>query len=507
MRKNLLCCLVAALVAGPFSGTLFAQSDLQWEKAEQDFKDDFKKKSIKFKRRAIKALPTNDARTIEFIISKKKLFNSKDWAIRYAAAERLSKIRSAQLRAEMLKNAEHRDKRVREGVLTALSIARDPKLDPPVIVKALKDKAWEVRRMACWAAGSQRVRDAVDPMIAMIHEVGPDGRTKQEGETNRRVHSVLLFNLEEITGKYFHTDVEGWKQYWERNKDRELPPVRRFDVGNFGDIELKFNDTFARRGRGPLIIVLPQTQKRSTYYMPYFNQWLFVKWLYIDLPPVRSFPDIQYNAKNDPIYPVEQLVDALDDARKKYNVDKTAILAQGFTCWVAAKYAQKYPDRVSGMLLLNPYASNETYSKRIAEAKRSGNPDDEFWAKVSSYEIKTSTRAEGEVYGYFTASTCVHNKSDIELGVLRTLWRDPNASSIAIEPFDIRGDNTSRTPALLMFARKNNKLTGYDDIKRLQRFFPKNITVKLKKSSRLPFMEEPAFFEKVLREFVNRYLQ
>ena len=36
--------------------------------------------------------------------------------------------------------------------------------------------------------------------------------------------------------------------------------------------------------------------------------------------------------------------------------------------WVAAKYAQKYPDRVSGMILLNPYASNETYSKRIEEA-------------------------------------------------------------------------------------------------------------------------------------------
>ncbi|MHC4954851.1 MAG: HEAT repeat domain-containing protein [Planctomycetota bacterium] len=503
MRTKLLCCLAFVVLCAP----TFAQSDSAWEKAEQDFKDDFKKKSIKFKRRAIKGLPTNDGRTIEFIIDKKKLFNSKDWYIRFTAAERLAKIRNPDLRKKMLKYAEHRDKRVRECIMAALAINRDPKLDPPVIVKALSDSAWEVRRMACWAAGEQRVREAVVPMISMIHQVGRDGRVVQEGETNRRVRSVLLYNLEEITGKYFHDDVEDWKQYWERNKDRELPPVRRYDVGNFGDVELKFNDTFARRGSGPLVIVLPQTLKLATYYMPYFNQWLFVKWLFINLPPVTSFPDVQYNEHNDPIYPVDLLVDAFEEARKKYNVEKCAVLAQGMTCWVAAKYAQKYPDRVSGMILLNPYASNETYSKRIEEAKRSGHPDDEFWAKVSSYEIKAATTAESEVYDWFRSSTYVYDKSDIELGVLRRVWRDPQAVSIQVPPFDIRGENTSKTPVLMFFSRKNNKLTGYDDINRLKRFFPRNITVKLKKSARFPFMEEPALFEKALRAFVDKYLE
>jgi len=507
MQKFLLRCLTLAIVAAPLASPVWAQSDSEWEKAVQDFKDDFKKKSIKFKRRAILGLPTNDARTIEFVINKEKLFNSKDWYIRFTAAERLSKIKTPDLRKKLLAYAGHRDKRVRECVIAALAINRDPKLDPPVIVNALQDSTWEVRRAACWAAGQQRVREAVEPMIGMIHEVGRDGRVIQEGETNVRVHGVLLYNLEEITGKYFHTDVQGWKQYWERNKDRELPPVKRFDVGNFGDVELKFNDTFARRGSGPLVIVLPQPQKQCTYYMPYFAQWQFCKWLYINLPPVTSFPDVKYNDHNDPIYPVDLLVDAFEEARKKYNVEKCAVLAQGFSCWVAAKYAQKYPDRVSGLMLLNPYASNDTYGKRIDEAKRSGNPDDEFWAKVSSYEIKMATRGESEVYGYFTSSATIQNKSDVELGMLRRVWRDPSATSIAIPPFDIRGENTSKTPALMFFARKNNKLTGYDDIKRLKRFFPRNITVKLKKSARLPFMEEPAKFEEAMRLFVDKYLQ
>ncbi|MHC4850315.1 MAG: HEAT repeat domain-containing protein, partial [Planctomycetota bacterium] len=129
--------------------------------------------------------------------------------LRYKAATQLGKIRSPELRKKMLTFAKDRDKRVREGILTALAMQRDPKLDPPIIIEALKDPAWEVRRMACWAAGRQRVREAVDPMIGMIHEVGRDGRVKQEGETNPRVSSLLIYNLQEITGKAdFADDVE-----------------------------------------------------------------------------------------------------------------------------------------------------------------------------------------------------------------------------------------------------------------------------------------------------------
>ena len=81
---------------------------------------------------------------------------------------------------------------------------------------------------------------------------------------------MLLFNLYEITGKYFHTDTVQWKQYWERNKDKTLPPVRRFDVGSFGDVKLKFNDTFARKGSGPLVIALPMTFLLIVLMQPFY---------------------------------------------------------------------------------------------------------------------------------------------------------------------------------------------------------------------------------------------
>ena len=167
--------------------------------------------------------------------------------------------------------------------------------------------------------------------------------------------------------------------------------------------------------------------------------------------------------------------------------------------------AQKYPDRVSGLILINPYASNETYSRRIQEAKRSGLRDDEFWAKVSSYEIKTGTAMENEIYSYFVTSCDVRNKAELEVKMLQRIWRDPQSTSIQIPAFDIRGESKSNVPALMFFAPKKNKLTGYDDIKRLSKYYRRRIVVKLKKSARLPFMEEPEMFEEALRLFIDKF--
>ena len=506
MRPLCLCLLALALAAAPVLASP-GVSDDEWKKAMRDFKDDFKKKSIAFKKRAIEALPLTDERTIEFIIkSKYKLLNSKDWWIRATAAERLSKIRRTNLRKKLLSYATDGDRLVREGVIAALAMSSDPKLDPPVIMAALDDKDWQIRRMACFAAGQQRMAQAVTKMIGMIHWVSRGGIVQQEGEQHPRVHSVLLFNLYEITGKFYGTDVQQWKLYWDKHKDRELPPVKRFDTGSFDDIELEFNDTFARAGSGPLVLVLPQVFKTTTYYWPYFSQLLFVQFLYINLPPMAAFPDLARDADGDMYYPIERLVDALEEMRKKRNVEKTAILAHGFTTWIAAKYAQKYPDRVSGLILLNPYASNKTFSKRVDEAMRSGDPDAEFWAKVTRKQIKPTTALEREKLGYYRDSAALKNKAELEIAMLRRIWHDPRQTEgITIPDFDIRGEEKSSIPALMFFSPKSNKLTGADDIKKLKRYYRRNITVRLRKSARLPFMEEPELFEEALRKFVDKY--
>ena len=80
-----------------------------------------------------------------------------------------------------------------------------------------------------------------------------------------------------------------------------------------------------------------------------------------------------------------------------------------------------------------------------------------------------------------------------------------SATTIVIPAFDIRGEESSKAPALLFFSPKKNKLTGYDDIRKLQKYYRKNITVKLRKSARLPVMEEPEKFEEALRAFLDKY--
>ncbi|MGH7162302.1 MAG: hypothetical protein ACREID_02370 [Planctomycetota bacterium] len=479
--------------------------DEKWNKAVQDFKDDFKKKSVVFKKRALEALPVADERTIHFIIKEQRLLESKDWWIRYASADRLARVNAPELRKALHAYYAKGSKReIREGVIAALGLVKH-RDDSPVILAALDDPDWQVRRMACFAAGAQRIRDAVDKMISMIHWVDRSGKVKQAGELEPRVHSVLLFNLEEIVGTYFHTDVDQWKQYWDKNRDKTLPQVNRFDIAEYGGVKLEINDTFARRGTGHLVMVLPASHRTTTYFMPYLNQWLFARWVYINLPPVQSFPNVQKDSDGDVIYPVDLLVDAFEEVRKKYNVEKTVVMADGFTNWVAAKYEQKYPDRVSGLVMINPYATHETYSRRVDEALRSGDPDEEFWGKVSSKQLKPATALEQERYDYVRWSALIHDQSDLELAFLARLWDDPNGVTITIPKFDIRsGEGQAKLWALMFFPPKNNKLGGFEDKNRLSRFYPKNICVDLKKSAMLPFMEEPAKFEEAMRTFFDK---
>ena len=69
MRLIILTCLALAVVTAPLSAGV---SDAKWKEIQQAFKDDFKKKSIKFKKRAIEVLPVTDARTIRALTARTK---------------------------------------------------------------------------------------------------------------------------------------------------------------------------------------------------------------------------------------------------------------------------------------------------------------------------------------------------------------------------------------------------------------------------------------------------
>lgn len=481
-------------------------TEAAWQDAVRAFEEDYGRRSIKFKVRAIDSLPTGDVRTVPFLIEKKALLQHDDWRIRAAAAERLGKIEVPDLRARMRAYAEHPDKRVREGILLALGLSRG-RLDGPVILNALADESWEVRRMACFAAGRQRLREAVAPMIDRIHAVDPQGRVLQEGETHPRVHSVLLFNLREITGRYFHTDVERWRAFWQRHRTDLLTPLERFGKQTAGDVTFEVDDTLARAGAGPLVVALPATRRSAVYYQPYLNRWMFVRWLFVNPPPPGSVPSVAYSANGAPIYPVNGIVEALEALRRERGIEEMALLAHGFSTWVAAAYARRHPHRVTGLILLNPYANNDIHRRRIADAKRSGDPDAEYWAKVNSDEQRISCRYQKEQYDHFVRSAWLRDPGDLEIAVLCRLWLRPKATRFVVPEFDMCARGSSRTPVLMTFSPEWNPLTGIDNLNRLTRHYPRHVVVKLRKSARLPFMEEPKRFGRALRVFVDKYLR
>ena len=479
-----------------------------WAAAERAFRTEFKKKSVKFKKLAISGLPLDDERTITFIIEKERLFNSPDWWVRVTAAEHLAGIKTPSLRKVMHSYAEHADTRVRECVIAALAMSKDD-TDKSVIIDALKDPAWEVRRTACIAAGRRRLREAVEPMIAMIHDADAQtGRITQKGERDPRVQVLLTFNLEEITGKNLLTNTRQWRAYWAQNKDKPLPAVRRFDRRRFGTIETTIADSLARRGSGPLVVVLPMAHRhttRATYYLPYFSRWLFAKWLFVNFPTPPSLPGGQRADDGDAVFAVATFVNLIEEIRQKMRVEKIVVLGHDLSCLVAARYAQEYPGRVQGLILVNPCLSDETLRRRVDEARGSRQPDDEFWAKVMRGEAEVGSASEAEQVWYVECSRMLGDKSDIEIALLRDLWRNPAGPRILIPAFDIRGEQTSRVPALMFFSRKGAKYTNLADMKRLKKYYRRYITVSLGKSTQLPFMEEPDKFEQALRMFLAKY--
>ena len=69
--------------------------------------------------------------------------------------------------------------------------------------------------------------------------------------------------------------------------------------------------------------------------------------------------------------------------------------------------------------------------KRIDEALRSGDPDAEFWGKVSRKQIKIASRIEGEIYNYYrnTGALGPKNRADMEIGILKRIWADPHGTT------------------------------------------------------------------------------
>lgn len=77
----------------------------------------------------------------------------------------------------------------------------------PDFINTLKDKDSETRRIAAWALGEMKNRQAIEPLLSALKDENVCWDSAEA--------------LKKITGEDFGTEYDKWKNWWKDNKGKE----------------------------------------------------------------------------------------------------------------------------------------------------------------------------------------------------------------------------------------------------------------------------------------------
>lgn len=171
-------------------------------------------------------------------------------------------------------------------------------------------------------------------------------------------HRILLFGfLGTLSLATFAQEVETIFDRKEHLSQEllEVPAVARYEesldmTGRFEWVR-GINLWVERKGKGiPLVLVSGGPGTSHHYFHPHFQEATnFSEVIFYDLRGV-GLSDRMPSAEG---YSIDQAVDDLDALREKLGYDQWAVLGLSFGGVITQLYALKYPERISGMILLS----------------------------------------------------------------------------------------------------------------------------------------------------------
>jgi pimeloyl-ACP methyl ester carboxylesterase len=282
--------------------------------------------------------------------------------------------------------------------------------------------------------------------------------------------------------------------------------------------------------------VLPEYGYEKDYFETYLrnleesNQILYMK-----LPGTVDFknPALE-NAPNlpQPFYPIDRLVDALEALREELvkqgkiaEKSSLAIMGHGITCWVAIRYANKYPKSVSRLVLLSAYGSEKAFSRDIKnmeqEGKKSGDVELEHYAQSLQWvNNKPVYQAQGEDEGLALSrkafTTCFGNWGDLEIGRIygpqvEKKINDTTSTKCAkverpmggcfVPQFDMAKENVVQQPTLIIGGQRAFFGTEEDSNEIAKQCAqPKVVIIK---GARMPMIEENQTFLAAMQKHLH----
>jgi len=399
-----------------------------------------------------------------------------------------------------------RDPRARVREAIAWACFMQPQLGSATLlgIALRKDKDPGVRRAAARALVHFKDRRAV---AALVEALGK--------EEDRRTLLQIVETLRSLTPAPCLLDAQAWTAWW--NRHGADPQFRPADdaarKGTYEGIELETRTVAAvrpdkegdKRRKPPHLLFLPGFGWSTEVYGPYLlplRRHAAITW--VKLPTVQRLTGRSGYGDDIPVYPVARLVRALDSFRESLELDRFVVVAPGASGWIAMRYAQTFPNRCAGLILLDTALDKKAYVDVLQYAAARGDKGERFTAKTlmhqNSAPLNEATLSRMHAYGLERG---FHDIADLEIGYLYARAREPQGFASVPE---IRWSKRARieTPTLFLYSGAS-AFSGHRHATRIGRHFPRSMVAPIREVRGMPYVEMNETFHAVLNDFLRRY--
>jgi pimeloyl-ACP methyl ester carboxylesterase len=235
--------------------------------------------------------------------------------------------------------------------------------------------------------------------------------------------------LESLTSQDFGEDLDKWRFFANNLKEADPKPREGESFAHsFGDVELEYH-SFAAPNPRPSdleVLVLPDLGANDRYWYPHMHQInQTFKCTFMKLPDCSRVKYVEWMKSRDGstsktayYYPLEDLVQALEERRKRFKQEKIGLIAHGFSGWIALEYLRLHPESVAFAVIIGTWSGQDSYDDARQECANSKDEAYRWYGEYLNYDPSGRT-------GAMTLNDEQHFWS--ETGEYKRRWADPKA--------------------------------------------------------------------------------
>ena len=436
---------------------------------------------------ALKSFPESDPRTPKHLFD---TLRGAGWWLKGSIVEALGK--PPFLKALVDEIEQGKRKEVQEACATALE-ALDGEGVVPALAKALGDPDWRIRRAATMSLGARFSRERIDALVARLAE-----------EKDTGVLHLIAGRLTLRTRQTFGTNAEAWAAWWKANRDaaKDSGESKSGEV-EFKDFRIKYETIAAPDSRFG-IVVLPDFPARPDYFRPHLDFLsAYGNLHYLRLPDPKTLAT-ERSATGNPIYPVENLVGALEKLRSECREEKLLFIGHGATVWLAMAYARDHVKTVSGLIFFGAYVDDDSFVSASGRAKAAAvQRKDTFLEEVANWrmgKIKLDFK-KGHELAIF--SEFAGDPGELALSRVYATYFEDYRGAVTVPDVRSLFSQPIPTPALFVYGR-HDAFSGAPEFQRSSKYLSAAQAVVFDASGALPFLSESNKFTKSLSDFAAR---